>query len=132
MTTRNTNDDEPGPALFEKTRPENWLSPDIRKKAEKLFKQGHGYKYVAKELAISKHTVREWGRSFKRGKFEPDSITAKSRYHYGEDAKKAVLELRKKGLTYRAIAKETGISISISTCRLWVIKSQLVESESKL
>ena len=87
---------------------------------------------MAKELAISKHTVREWGRSFKRGKFEPDSITVKSRYHYGEDAKKAVLELRKKGLTYRAIAKETGISISISTCRLWVIKSQMAETESEL
>ncbi len=128
MTTRKTNDADPGPVLFEKTRPENWLSPDIRKKAEKLFKQGHGYKYVAKELAISKHTARDWGRSFKRGKFEPDNINAKSRYHYGEDAKEAVLELRKKGFTYRAIAKETGICIS--TCRLWVIKSQLAETET--
>ena len=93
---------------------------DIRRKAKTLFESGMGYRLVARELNLSVHTVRDWGRLFRRGKFR-EEISEKLLY-YGPEAREAVWTLRRRGLSLRAIAARTGVSVS--TCCVWIRRKE--------
>lgn len=93
---------------------------DVRRRAKELFESGLGYRLVARELKLSVHTVRDWGRLFKRGKFR-EEISEKLLY-YGPEARKTVWDLHCKGLSLRAISARTGVSVS--TCCVWIRRRQ--------
>ena len=109
--------------VFERTRPQECASLEQRKKAKELFEEGHGYKFVAKAVGVSMHTVRDWGRRFKRGKFTEE--IAGHLFRFGADAHEKVWELRKQGLSLRMIAAQTGVSVS--TCREWIERKKAEE-----
>ena len=122
MAARNTKEQELKPIGFERTRPANCFSPEIRKKARRLFAKGYGYKFVAKELGISQNTTRDWGRKFKKGEFTKE--ISLHLYRYGDEAKNNVWALHNRGMSLRAISMETGIPVS--TCWKWISKRETV------
>ena len=113
--------------VFKRTRPAQCASLDQRKRAKELFAQGRGYKFVAKETGVSMHTVRDWGRRYRRGKFTED--IAQHLYRYDSQAHDKVCELRAQGLSLRAIAAQTGVSVS--TCREWIERRKAEELEKE-
>ena len=113
--------------VFKRTRPEQCASLDQRKRAKELFAQGRGYTFVAKETGVSMHTVRDWGRRYRRGKFTED--IAQHLYRYDSQAHDKVCELRAQGLSLRAIAAQTGVSVS--TCREWIERRKAEELEKE-
>lgn len=101
---------------FHRHLPERILSRDLREQALELFEQGLGHKSVAKRLAISPHTTRDWGRAFREHRFFP--TVSKHLYCYDDDAKAAVWALSLKGFTISEISEKT--HISRSTCYAWI------------
>ena len=101
---------------FHRHLPGRILSRGIREQALELFEQGLGHKSVAKRLAISPHTTRDWGRAFRENRFFP--TVSKHLYCYDDDAKSAVWDLSLKGFTISEIAEKT--HISRSTCYAWI------------
>ena len=97
---------------------------DIRRKAKALFESGMGYRLVARELNLSVHTVRDWGRQFKQGRFNERFSDSLARYERA--AHDHVWRCHKQGLSLREIALETGISIS--TCWSWIQKRRELEN----
>ncbi len=93
----------------------------VRRQALALFKEGRGYKLVARRLGLSEHTVRDWGRLFKQGRFRAE-LSEKLLY-YGPEMRELVFSLRGKGMSLRAIAARTGVSIS--TCCAWLKRRDL-------
>ena len=85
------------------------LSVAKRCKAKELFKQGLGYKAVAKKLGLNVYTVRDWGRQFRAGTFLTEhgsSATDKSK-----EKLKQILALHDQGNDERAIAVKMGLSV---------------------
>ena len=101
---------------FHRHLPDRILSREIREQALELFEQGLGHKSVAKRLAISPHTTRDWGRAFRENRFFP--AVSKHLYCYDDDAKSAVWALSLKGFTISEISEKT--NISRSTCYAWI------------
>lgn len=91
-------------------------SDEKRALAAQLFKEGIGYKTVAKTLNLSIYTVRDWRDNYERGKFT-EQLSPKL-YRYDDDFKAKVIALRKKGLSWEELRKRTGISSA--TCRRWI------------
>lgn len=101
---------------FHRRLPSRILSREIREQALELFEQGLGHKTVAKRLAISPHTTRDWGRAFRENRFYPAVST--HLYCYDDDAKSTVWSLALQGFTISEISKKT--NISRSTCYVWI------------
>ena len=101
---------------FHRQLPARILSREIREQALKLFELGLGHKAVAKRLAISPHTTRDWGRAYRENRFFP--AVSQHLYCYDDDAKSAVWDLSLKGYTISEISEKT--NISRSTCYAWI------------
>ena len=101
---------------FRRQLPGRILSRELREQALELFEQGLGHKAVAKRLAISPHTTRDWGRAFRQNRFFP--AVSKHLYCYDDDAKAVVWDLSLKGFTISEISEKT--NISRSTCYAWI------------
>lgn len=104
------------PLMPEKEKRPETPSEYHRRQARHLFEQGKGYKLVAATLGLSKYTVRDWLRAYKRGTFRV-SVSA-NQLRYSPDARNYVADLRRAGLSWRQISEKTGVSPS--TCRNWV------------
>ena len=105
---------QPAACLYERSLPASFASEEVRRRARSLFEQGYGYKSVARVIGLSIHTVRDWGRQFKQGRFNERA------------AQDHVWRCHKQGLSLREIALETGISIS--TCWSWIQKRRELEN----
>lgn len=112
-----------GVNVFERTLPASFATEDVRHRARVLFEQGYGYKTVARVVGVSMHTVRDWGRQFKRGLFRESFSASLSRY--GSDAHELVWQCHREGLSLRQIARRTGIPVS--TCWSWIQKRRELE-----
>ena len=92
-------------------------SPKIRAKAAKLFEEGHGYKYVARELNEPPSLIRDWGRLYRCGRFVINRSMASSR-RLTNQQKQAILENVQAGLTYGEIAQKLDITPAQLRCFL--------------
>lgn len=95
-------------------------SDEKRAHATQMFKNGMGYKIVAKTLDLSIYTVRDWLESYERGKFT-EQLSPKL-YRYDDNFKSKVIALRKKGLSWVELRKRTGISSA--TYRRWIKQAE--------
>ena len=93
-----------------------YASSQVRRQALRLFRAGFGYKSVSTLLHLSPHTVRDWNRAFKSGKFSVE--LSGNQYRYDDKTRELVLKLRAEGRSWKDISDITGVSIS--TCRSWV------------
>lgn len=119
MRTLSNNGSSTSTPVPERIRPTTFASTAQRRHALKLFERGLGYKAVAEILGLSPSTVRDWGRAFKKGKFRVEINVNQLRY---TDATKVrVVALRKEGLSWREISRQTGVNAS--TCRAWVLNA---------
>ncbi len=109
---------------YERSLPASFASEEVRRRARSLFEQGYGYKSVARVIGLSIHTVRDWGRQFKQGRFNERFSDSLARYERA--AHDHVWRCHKQGLSLREIALETGISIS--TCWSWIQKRRELEN----
>lgn len=109
----------------ERIRP-NFASESVRGKALLLFKAGHGYKAVARQLGLSPNTVHDWLRAFKAGRFS--SELNRKLYRYTEEAKTKVVEMRRHGASWSEIQKATGVSAA--SCREWMKKGETKQRPS--
>ncbi len=108
-------------AALTRVRPNNVHSDAVRAMALAYFRQGLGYKRVAKLLGISVFVVRDWGRIYRRGKFK---VQVSDRvFQYDDSVRARVIELWRKCMNYHEVARRTGICVS--TCRSWVLKAYL-------
>ena len=87
------------------------VSVSKRRKAEELFAQGKGYKFVTHELGLNVYTVRDWGRLFRKGKFRPDLRHPSSDKNTIRDRKTQALTLFREGRDELAIAIKLGVSV---------------------
>ncbi|MEI3012083.1 MAG: hypothetical protein V8T46_07620 [Sutterella seckii] len=90
----------------------------IRKVAHFLFSRGIGYTKVSWITGVNINTLRDWGRSFKAGKFQP-SYTPRQ---YDDDIKEKAVELRKAGLSLKDISVTIGCSTT--AIRKWLLEAQ--------
>ena len=115
---------QPAACPYERRLPASFASEEVRSRARSLFEQGYGYKSVARVIGLSIHTVRDWGRQFKQGRFNERFSDSLARYERA--AHDHVWRCHKQGLSLREIALETGISIS--TCWSWIQKRRELEN----
>lgn len=109
-----------------------------RAQALELFKQGYGYKAVARRINVNTYTVRDWNRAFKAGKFtatpygDYEGVEGRIGY-YGVIATaryRRVLELKQQGKTITAIA---GIMrLSVSTVRRYLNQAMLTAIKAEM
>ena len=100
----------------ERSLPSCCASVELRREAIALFKKGLGYKSVAARIGVNVHTVRDWGRRYRRGVFTEDIA---SRLHrWDESVKQAVRQLHQMGLSLGAISRRTGVPKS--TVKGWI------------
>ena len=67
----------------------------------------------------------EMARAYKAGRF--GTVLAANQMRYSEEEREKVLALRAQGLSWRAIAEQTGVKMA--TCRKWVMAAQNPKSE---
>ncbi len=115
------------PFTPEKERRPETPSEYHRRQAKRLFEEGRGYKFVAAALGLSKYTVRDWLRAYKRGTFRVSASA--NQFRYSPEAKRYVADLRLAGLSWRQISAKTGVSPS--TCRNWVKELGLEELDGE-
>lgn len=106
--------------LFMRRERPDFHSRETRLAALKLFEAGVGYVNASVKLGISMNTVRDWSRKYRKGTFEVD--VPEKFFHYTKAVKRRVVKLRAKGLTWRELEEETGVSTS--TCRKWVREAE--------
>lgn len=94
-------------------------SPAVRRAAYERFAAGKGYKIVAKELALSQNTVRDWLRQFRKGVF---SIRPRAGVQITPQLRAAIVRLRDEGWSWREIEIVTGLSKT--ACRYWFSKAK--------
>ena len=112
------------PARPVRIRPD--FAPDMKRRhAEELFAHGLGYQKTAEILGLSPYTVRDWARAYKAGRF--GTVLAANQMRYSEEEREKVLALRAQGLSWRAIAEQTGVKMA--TCRKWVMAAQNPKTE---
>ena len=99
-----------------RTRPPDYHSDDRRRAALVLFQHGIGYAQASWILGMSVNTLHEWSRAWRAGKFAPE-VSPKT-FRYEEGLRERVIELRKSGMTWKAVSEATGASVS--SCRKWV------------
>lgn len=116
-------------------------TPAERQQALELFKQGYGYKAVARRINVNLYTVRDWCRAYKSGKF---TVVPYGDYA-GEDGKigyygvvataryQRVMELKQQGKTITAIAGIMRLSVStvrryLNQAMLTAIKAEMVKN----
>ena len=85
------------------------LSVAKRYKAKELFKQGLGYKAVAKKLGLNVYTVRDWGRQFRAGTFLTGRCSSATEKPM--ERQKQILVLHNQGKDVWAIAVKMGLSV---------------------
>ena len=113
-------------------------TPAERQQALDLFKQGYGYKAVARRINVNLYTVRDWCRAYKSGKFSVvpygDYVGADGKIgYYGVVATaryQRVVELKQQGKTITAIA---GImKLSVSTVRRYLNQAMLTAIKTEM
>lgn len=100
-------------------------SEEKRRWAVDLFEHGYGYTKAAAILELAPYTVRDWARAYKAGRF--GTVLAANQMRYSEEEREKVLALRAQGLSWRAIAEQTGVKMA--TCRKWVMAAQNPKTE---
>lgn len=84
---------------------------EIRKKAQKCFKKGMGYKATAHQLNLPVSAVREWNRLWKAGQFREDvGIPNNKKDKFSENDIRQMIRYHGRGFSYTRIGEMFGCS----------------------